>query len=247
MDPVIRRYLLLLVLVLGLVPAPPAKATDGLTVAAAADLMAPLQELARRYEARTHRQVTVTFGATRLLERQIAEGAPVDLFCAADRASLASLAQAGEIVPGSVRIYARGRLVIWTQDAGVGCLHDLQLPSVRRVAIADPAVAPYGMAAKQALLAAGLWRAIAPKLVYGENVRQAIQFAQSGNADAALVSASVTVGEGGRIVPLHAPLLAQALGIVRDSHHRAEARAFAAFLLGADARRVFAAYGYLAP
>ncbi|MGC8780606.1 MAG: molybdate ABC transporter substrate-binding protein, partial [Anaerolineae bacterium] len=155
--------------------------------------------------------------------------------------------------------YARGRITLWTRaDSPLHLerLEDLARPEVRRVAIANPDHAPYGMAARQALQAAGVWQAIQPKLVLGENVRQTLQYAETGNVDAAIVALSLSVpaaaGSAGPgrwvLIPqeLHAPI-DQALAVVKGTRQEAAARALAAYINGPRGRPIMRKYGFVLP
>jgi molybdate transport system substrate-binding protein len=132
----------------------------------------------------------------------------------------------------------------------VDSINDLLKPEVERVAIANPEHAPYGVAARQALQTAGVWEEIKPKLVLGQNVRQALQFAETGNVDAALLPLSLSITSDGHWVyipdDLHAPI-DQALGVVADSPHQAEARDFAAFITGAQGQTILGKHGFTPP
>ncbi len=221
-----------------------------LTIAAAADLSGPSKDLARAFKAETGTDVVFDLGSSGQLSQQIEAGAPVDVFMAADRSYVQGLVDKGLVDASDADPYARGELVIWVRDDGpadVDELVDLTDPRVTRIAIANPAHAPYGKAAQQALEAAGIWSQVQPKLVMGENVLQALQFAESGNADAAIVAASVAHGAGGRTgaVPedTFTPLI-QTLGVLKGSTHLAEARTFAEFMRGPEAQAILATYGF---
>lgn len=233
--------------------APRAAAGEALTVAAAADLQFAFEEIAALFERETGQPVTLVFGSTGQLTQQIEQGAPYDLLAAANVAYVERLAEQGLIDPDSVALYARGRIVLAVNrqsGAAVAELGDLLGPQVRRVAIANPAHAPYGLAARQALEAAGLWEALQPKLVLGENVRQALQYVQTGDAEAGIVALSVADVAEIEWTPideaLHAPL-EQALGVVAGSPRAGAARAFAAFVNGPAGRPIMQRYGFLLP
>src|SRR5271166_1698960 len=169
-----------------------------ITVAAAADLNYALKELAARFEKKTGDKVTLSFGSSGNLFAQIESGAPYDLFFSADEAYPKKLAAEGFAESASLHIYAIGHLVLWVPN-GSGLdpqkLHmDLLLQSsVQRIAIANPEHAPYGRAAKAALEHFGLQDRVAKKLVLGENISQAAQFVQSGNAQAGLIALSLAM------------------------------------------------------
>ncbi len=233
-------------------PAAPPK-PEPLLVSAASNLILAFEELGARYEQETGTPVTFNFAASGQLAHQIDQGAPVDLFAAANVAYVEDLAAKGRILPDSVQVYARGRLTLWTRaDSAitVKTIENLLEPEIRRVAIANPEHAPYGVAARQALQTAGVWNAVQPKLVLGENVRQTLQFAETGDVDVAIVPLSLSVTSDGRwvLVPedLHAPI-DQALGIVADSPRQAQASDFAAFITGPEGGAILRKYGFLPP
>jgi molybdate transport system substrate-binding protein len=154
-----------------------------LTVAAASDLTAAFEELGRDFESATKTKVVFVFGSTGMLTRQIENGAPFDLFAAANVSYIDELDQKGLIIPDSKAVYARGRITLWTTNEStlrLQGIEDLARPEVQRIAIANPDHAPYGLAAKQALQSAGVWDRVQPKLVYGDNIRQTLQYAQTG-------------------------------------------------------------------
>jgi molybdate transport system substrate-binding protein len=251
-----RLPLLLLAAALGLLLAlqPAASARAGaptLTVSAASSLSFALGEAARAFERSSGVRVALNFGSTGTLARQIEQGAPVDLFVAADTGTVDELERQGLLVPGSRQVYARGRLALYCRELHLARLQDLARPEVERIAMADPQLAPYGAAAREALQALGLWEKLEPRLILAENVRQALLYAETGNVEAALVAASLwRPGATGEwlLVPeeLHRPL-DQALALVRGTRLEPEARAFAAFLQGPQGRAILRAYGYQLP
>ena len=206
-------------------------------VAAASDLQQALPILAVAFRQDHRIEVEPTFGASGLLAEQIKQGAPFDVFLSANRAFVDKLAERAIVTPDSVKPYARGSLALAVNKLSavkVAGLEDLTKPEVRKIAIANPETAPYGMAARQALERAKLWDALKPKIVPAESVRQALQFVQSGNAEVAFVGLSIGEVREAVLVPL--PLdasdpIIQALGVVARSDHPAEARAFADFVL----------------
>lgn len=234
-------------------------ATAPLTVAAAADLTYAFQEIAVQFEAETGQKVVFNFGSTGQLAQQIEYGAPVDLFAAANVSFIEELARKDLVLPDTVQLYARGRITLWTRGDSplrLERLEDLLRPEVQRIAIANPDHAPYGVAARQALQTAGVWEAIQPKLVLGENVRQTLQYAETGNVDVAIVALSLSVpaaaGPAGSgrwiLIPqeLHAPI-DQALAVVKGTRHEATARAFAAYINGPRGRPIMRKYGFILP
>ena len=233
---------------------PSSEATDGpLLVAAASSLQEALPEAARAFEAEGGGPVALSFGSSGQLATQIENGAPFDLFIAADRAFVDRLAEGGAVDPRTARDYARGRLVLVSRsdlDEPIAALADLGRPDIRAVAIADPEFAPYGRAAREALEAAGLWESIASKVVRGRSVRQALQYAESGDADAALVAESLALASGLPSVPidpsLHEPL-DQRLAVTASSSRPEAAADFAAFLIDGSGRAILRRHGFLAP
>lgn len=230
-------------------PASPAP----LTVAAAADLQFAFTEIAALYEAHTGQPVTLVFGSTGQLAQQIESGAPFDLFAAANVAFVEDLRDKGLVFADSIALYAEGRIVLAVnRDADIAAvtLDDLRDPAIQRIAIANPEHAPYGVAAKEALLHTGLWAIVEPRLVYGENVRQALQFIQTGDAQAGIVALSVA--DAPEITwtlidaDLHNPLR-QALAVVKSSSQPDAARAFAAFINGPEGRPIMQRYGFVLP
>ena len=228
-------------------------------VAAASDLQVVLGTILDEWRTRTGQAVDVVFGSSGLLARQIRDGAPFDLYLSADERYVEALARDGLTRDVGV-IYAQGRLALVAPTdspldpaeglPGLGRLFDAG--RVPRFAIANPAHAPYGRAAEQALRHAGLWDRLRSALVLGENVSQAVQFATSGDAVGGLVSASLVEAPTlrGRIrsalIPAeaHAPLRQR---MVRLARARQDVDALYAHLQSADVRAVFARHGLQAP
>jgi len=224
--------------------------SDEITVAAASDLTPAFEEIGRAFESTYKTKVVFVFGSTGMLTRQIENGAPVDLFAAASMSYIDELDQKGLVVPDSKAIYARGRITLWTPAESTLRLEgikDLARPEVMRIAIANPDHAPYGLAAKQALESAGIWESVKPKLVYGDNIRQTLQYAQTGNVEVAIVALSLSIQSHGRwsLIPeeLHQPL-DQGLAIMKSTNKEQSARAFAAFLTGPQGRDIMQKYGF---
>lgn len=243
--------LLLATLPIGCGPSPTAR--PPLRIAAASDLQAALPVLVERFEAEHRIKVDITLGASGLLAAQIEQGAPFDVFLAANRAFVDRLAQSGAIRPDSVRAYTRGTLVLAVhRDSGalIASLDDLKRPEIKRIALANPEFAPYGNAGKQALERAGLWDVLRPKIVQSETVRQALQFVQSGNAEVGLVGKAIADVPEVRVVTidpkLHDPII-QGLGIVAGSERLDDAERFARFLLGNDGQRILGEFGFSRP
>lgn len=221
-----------------------------LRIAAASDLQAALPRLAEGFRAKSGIAITPTFLSSGLLAQQIKQGAPYDVFLSADEAFVRGLARGGSIRPESVRNYGQGSLVLAVyREAGngVGSLADLARPEVKKIALANPETAPYGKAGKQALERAGLWEKLQPKIVIAESVRQALLYAQKGDAEAALVGRAIAKIPEVRTVEIEASLydpIVQALGIVADSSRQADAGAFVAFVLGGEGQAILKEFGF---
>lgn len=226
-----------------------------LTVAAASDLQTVMPTLAAKFRESTGQSVRTTFGSSGNLFSQIQNGAPFDLFLSADVEYPRQLEAAGFVERGSTVIYAIGRLVIWSRkdsstDVKEG-LRALADSSVRRIAIANPEHAPYGRAAVAALRHEHLYERVESKLVFGENVSQAAQFVDSGNADAGIIALSLALDpslkERGTFYEIPAafhPAIEQSAAIVGSSANKSAARQFLAFLQTADIVRVMQSYGF---
>jgi molybdate transport system substrate-binding protein len=224
-------------------------------VAAAADLSQAFAEVGAAFEARTGQKVVFSFGSTGLLAKQIAEGAPFDLFAAADTSYADQLTHQGVCAADSRTLYARGRIVAWTRrgllQQPLKSLEELREKRFVKIAIANPEHAPYGRAAMQALASVGIVDEVRPRLVFGENVRQALQFAQSGNAEVAVVALSLAVGAEGDYLSidegLHRPIDQALVVCGKDKERTRGARAFSAFVGSEEGRRIMRRYGFLLP
>src|SRR5215217_9479014 len=225
-------------------------ARNELTVAAAADLTPVFEELGHEFESATKTKVVFVFGSTGMLTRQIENGAPFDLFAAANISYIDQLEQKGLIIPDSKAIYARGRITLWTTNESpvrFQGIADLARPEIQRIAIANPDHAPYGLAAKQALQSAGVWDRVQPKLVYGDNIRQTLQYAKTGNVEVSIVALTLSLNSNGRwtLIPeeLHQPI-DQGLAIMKTTGNEPAARAFAAFINSPQGKATMKKYGF---
>jgi molybdate transport system substrate-binding protein len=224
-----------------------------ITVAAAADLQFAFSDLARLFEERTGHKVTLVFGSSGQLSQQIENGAPYDLIASANVDYISQLADKKLVFKDSITLYARGQIVLAANRQAViqtEELEDLLDPKIRYISIADPEHAPYGVAAKQALEAAGLWDLLEPKLVTAENVRQALQYVQTGDAQAGIIALSVAEAPEitWRLIDesLHQPL-EQALAIVASSRQYELADQFIQFINNQESRDVMRRYGFILP
>jgi molybdate transport system substrate-binding protein len=224
-----------------------------LNVFAAASLSDALREIATTYEAKSGDKLRFNLGASSLLARQIREGAPADVFFSADELKMDELASAGLIVAETRRVILSNTLVIIVAAEGGAAVSqpaDLKGSSVRRLALGETKTVPAGIYAREYLLRAGLWEAVAPKVVALENVRAALAAVESGNAEAGIVyRTDALISKKVRIayeVPLNeGPRISYPLAVVRDSRRREEALRFVAYVQSPDASAVFRKFGFL--
>ncbi|HEX5757749.1 MAG TPA: molybdate ABC transporter substrate-binding protein [Thermoanaerobaculia bacterium] len=237
---------------LALLAAAPAAAGE-LHVFAAASLSEALEELAATWRRQTGTEVLLNLGASSTLARQIEEGAPADLFLSADEAKMGALARAGLILPGTRRSVLSNTLVVVVPAAGalaIASPRDLAAPRVRAIALAEPRTVPAGIYAKRYLETAGLWDAVAARVVPTENVRAALAAVAAGNADAGIVYKTDAVNSRAvRVayeVPADAgPRISYPFAVVRGTRQTRAARSFLAFLDSPAGRAVFARRGFL--
>lgn len=229
-----------------------------LSIAAASDLQSALPVIAQQFEKDTGRKVTVTFGSSGNFYAQIQNGAPFDLFLSADLDYPRRLENSGVGERGSLVEYARGRLVLWTRrDSGINLADGLKTlvdAKVRRIAVANPEHAPYGRAAVAAMQAEGVYTAVRGKLVMGENISQAAQFAQSGSADVGVIALSLALtptlkNSGSYIdIPDNAyPPIQQAAVVVATSRQKDLARQFIETLKTPAVARILQSFGFAPP
>ena len=224
-----------------------------LTIAAASNLTDAFAEIGTQFTRKTGIKVVFSFGATADLAKQIENGAPFDVFAAADTEHVAQLDTKGLLTPGSRAIYARGRLVMWLPPGSklkAERIQDITAKPFERIAIAKPDVAPYGRAAVESLQALGIWKDIEGRIIYGQNVSQTKQYVATGNAEVAFIPlALVKPGEGSYIEvgeELHRPI-DQTLGILQESPKQKAARQFVDFVLGEEGQQLLTKMGYSKP
>jgi len=226
---------------------------DDVQVAVAANFTAPLQAIAAAFEEDTGHHVVASPGATGQLYAQIKNGAPFEVFLSADDTTPARLDSEGATVKGSRFTYAIGTLALWSPTAGYVDANGqvLKANAYRHLSIANPKAAPYGLAATQVLAQLKLTEATRDKLVEGQNITQAFQFVQTGNAELGFVALS-QVYKGGKItsgsawvVPqgLYDPIRQDAV-ILEKGEHNATAKAFVDYLQGPKAAAIITSYGY---
>jgi molybdate transport system substrate-binding protein len=254
----IGHLLFALFLLLGL-PVTAAPAAAAATVAAASDLKFALEEIAAQFQTDTQQQIKITFGSSGNFYRQIAQGAPFELYLSADEDYVLKLAAAGHTVDQGL-LYATGRIVLFAphgsplsvDEQGAGLKTALADDVIQRFAIANPEHAPYGRAAKQALQSLGLWSDMQARLVLGENVSQAAQFAISGSTQGGIFAYSLALAPhiGGlgnfALLPetLHQPLR-QRMVLIKDAGETAQA--LYRYLQQPAARAILERYGFVLP
>jgi molybdate transport system substrate-binding protein len=226
------------------------------SVAVAANFTVPMQKIARAFEQDTGHKAVLSFGSTGALYSQIRNGAPFEVFLSADDTTPARLEREGLGVPGTRLTYAVGRLVLWSRQPGLidANADVLRGSSFRRLAVANPKLAPYGAAAIETLTAMGVLQTVQPKIVQGENVAQTWQFVATGNAELGFVALSQVAVDGqvtqgsAWVVPdeLHTPIRQDAVLLTRGKDNAA-ARALLEYLDSEKARALIRSCGYTVP
>lgn len=235
-------------LMIALLWAAPALAAD-VSVAVAANFARPAEKLAAAFTASSGHTVTFSFGATGALYTQIAQGAPFEVFLAADAKRPSQAVSEGLAVKGSVITYAVGKLALFALDIDLSKGEAvLAAGNFQKIAIADPRTAPYGAAAVEVITALGLSGGLTPKQVVGENITQALQFVETANAELGFVALSQVIDKPAMQVwrvpeELHAPILQDAV-LLKTGETDPAAAAFLAFLQSAEAQAIIATYGY---
>src|SRR5580658_6582562 len=201
-----------------------------LIIAAASDLAPLAPKLERAYR----EKIRFTLASSGSLKQQIENGAPFDVFLSASEQYMQDL---GGLVTDAT-VYATGRIALWSPNGDVTSLADLRKSTVTHLSIPNPQHAPYGVAAKEALESQGIWKDVEPKIVYGENVRQALQFAESGNVEAVITSWTLLIGKG-TLLPAewHSPIR-QTGAVVKSTSQADAARRFLKFLLSPEAQKI---------
>ena len=250
-----RIYLSLIVAVLWGLPG--VAQADQVHVAVAANFADCLEQLGVIYEESTGHELVISRGSTGKHFAQIKAGAPFDVFFAADSERPAILEADGLTVPGSRFTYAVGGLVLWIPRGGPrssqGIVEALKSPDFRHLAIANPRLAPYGLAAKQTLISLGIWDELEPRLVMGQSVGQTWQFVATGNAQLGLVARSQFAASKDSSgiwwnidADLHDPIEQQAVLMLSAAEYAA-ARKLMDFVRGPEARLIIETYGYTVP
>ena len=227
-------------------------------VAAAADLKFAMDELAGQFEKQTGTKVEVTYGSSGNFLSQLRNGAPFDLFFSADIEYPRKLEAQGLAEPGTLCEYAVGRIAIWAPadskvDVNTQGWKALLDARVQKIAIANPEHAPYGKAGVAALQKAGIYEQVKAKLVYGENISQAAQFVQSGNAQAGIIARSLAVspamkeGKSWEIPAEWHPPIEQGAIVLKDAKNKDAARELLKFVRSDAGRALLAKYGFAPP
>lgn len=226
---------------------------DTISVAVASNFTAPMQKIAAEFAKDTGHKAELSFGATGKFYAQINHGAPFGVLLAADDTTPAKIAREGKGVAASRFTYAVGQLVLWSKQDGYvdaqGAV--LKTGKFQHVAIANPKLAPYGLAAEQTLTQLGLLEQIKPKFVQGENIGQTYQFAATGNAELGFVALSQVMEDGkiksgsAWLVPssMHEPIRQDAI-VLNTAKDNAAAKALMDYLRGDKARAIITSYGY---
>lgn len=226
---------------------------ETISVAVASNFTAPMQKIAAQFEKDTGHKAELSFGATGKFYAQISNGAPFGILLAADDKTPAKIAQEGKGDAASRFTYSIGKLVLWSkQDGYVDANGEvLKTGKFQHVAIANPKLAPYGLAAEQTLTKLNLLDAIKPKFVQGENIGQTYQFAATGNAELGFVALSQVMEDGkinagsAWVVPaeMHEPIRQDAI-VLNNAKDNVAAKALMDYLKGDKARAIISAYGY---
>lgn len=224
---------------------------EELTIAVASNFVRPMKNLVNDFEASSGHKVSVSYGSSGRLYAQIISGAPFQLFFSADQEKPQALVDAGVAVASSQYTYAVGSLVLWWPDSQSHPKDALDAGSLKRIAIANPRLAPYGKAAMQVLESLGLASTYEKQLVMGENINQAYQFVSTGNADAGFIASSQLLREDGSIqgtawiVPdnLHTPISQDAV-ITKAGQGSQVAKEFMEYMQSSAARMTITRFGY---
>jgi molybdate transport system substrate-binding protein len=218
-----------------------------LRVAAASSLAGAFESVGAEFTKESGVKVSLVLSSSGNLAQQIKEGAPYDIFASADLAYLNQLEEESVLDAVDRTIYAKGQVVMWVKDGEAPkALGDLTDPRYEHISIANPEYAPYGTAARDALQKAEVWDAIKGRVVRGSNVRQAMQFVESGNAEVGLIALSLALHGGGSYTAIdtdqHKPL-EQGIAVVTASKKKAHARAFIKFLTSDKGAALLKPYG----
>jgi len=244
-----------LFLLLGIVSSCPVLHAQELTVAAASDLQAAMQEVTAHFQRDTGKQVKVIYGSSGNFFQQIQNGGPFDMFFSANLDYPKKLEENGLVESASFYQYARGKIVLWvpkesTLDLKQG-LNALLQPTVRKIAIANPQHAPYGRAAVSAMQKDGIYDKVKEKFVLGENISQTASFVVSGSADGGIIALSLALSpnmkDKGRYTEIPTsdyPPIDQACVILKSSKNKETAQQFLSYVKSAAVAEILAGFGF---
>ena len=231
---------------------PPAKKSVELTISAAASMKDALDEIKTVYEKKTSNKVLINYGSSGALQHQIEQGAPVDLFFSASTQQLDALEKEGLIDRAHTKNLLKNELVLIVPKSSslkIKSLNDLTKNQVTKLSIGTPETVPAGNYAKESLVSKKLWKAVQPKIVYANDVRQVLDYVETGNVEAGLVyrtdaltSSKVKIAS---VVPesVHSPII-YPVGVLKDTKHQADIDDFYQFLQGKVAIQIFEKYGF---
>ena len=221
-----------------------------ITVAAASSLTNAFTEVGAAFEKANNCTVTFSFGSTGTLSEQIVNGAPFDVFAAADESTIKKLDKVGQLISDTIQPYAVGHLGIASlkkSNIQIKSIEDLLRPEIKKVAIANTESAPYGLAAKQALENAKLWDKIEPKLVYGKNISDTLALVTTGNAEAGFISLSLNDGEilnfNSIDSKMHEPIR-QAIAVTNNAKEEDLGRQFIEFVKSKEGTEIMSRFGF---
>jgi molybdate transport system substrate-binding protein len=243
-----RTWIAWIVVAAALALAMPAQAAS-VNAAVAANFTAAAEELGAAFKVKTGDDVVFSFGSTGQLYSQITQAAPFALFFSADNKRTAQAVSEGFGVEGTVFTYAIGALALYSPSLDLADGEAvLRAGAFTKIAIADPATAPYGQAAMETMGSLGLTEALTPKVVTGTNIAQTLQFVDSGNAELGFVAAAQVVGKPAWLVPeaLHEPILQDAV-LLKAGQGNPVAQAFLDFVKSDEGTTIIEKYGYVVP
>ncbi|SES22094.1 molybdate ABC transporter substrate-binding protein [Salisediminibacterium halotolerans] len=229
--------------------------TAEVSIAAASDLNPAFQALKDEFEAETGVELTFSFGSTGQLADQIENGAPFDVFASANVSFIDHLIETDDIIEESAQPYAFGRIGLMMKEENTGAaenIADLTSAEIEQLSIANPAHAPYGMAAEEALKASGLYADVENKLVYGRNITDAFTHIETGNADVGIIAYSLGIAneDGYDFIlldeELHEPI-EQVIGVTSQADHPEEAQLFIDYITDGSGKETMEAYGFIVP
>lgn len=232
----------------------PSKSQDGsaggktVRIAAASDLARAFTEVGAKFEQQTGIEPVFDFGSSGLLAKQIEQGAPFQLYAAANKAFAEQVVASGKCDASTMALYSRGRVVLWSKNGASPKLTELVDPKFKRIGIANPDHAPYGKAAVQAMQKAGIYDQVKDRLVLAENVQAAMTYAKEGSVDVAFVALALAIANNRKDyvaveLDLHEPL-EQTMVVCGKGPEADAARALAAFIVGDEGRSIMERYGF---